>query len=259
MLAMIFMMFIMNNSISANNPQKDASKDRLSSSVNKWHPKMFYVILPDLSLKFTFPYEPDQSGFYNLFFISKESGETLLLDTIEDNIRYFTPFSSGNCYDAVLLYNNGKYVKHNDIIFENGAEVNMSNQQIQLSDSISERWGTMRAFDDIINDRTSDRDDMSMSDFIIKGYVLSANRIWQRMQYWGKYDPLPIAEVQSSESIVNSKECTNDGYFEIDVEDDTEQTLKFSPTSHPPVEINITAPCGIFLVMKFVFGKARKL
>ena len=253
MLSMIIMMFIINNnSISANNPQKEASKDdSLSSSVGKWHPKMFYLIYPDQSLKFILPHEPDQSGFYNLFFMSKESGETFLLDTIKDNKRYFTPFSSGNCYDAVLLYNNGKYVRCNDIIFENGAEVDMSNQHIQPYDSVSGQWKTMRYFDDTVIDRTSGRDDIPVLDFIIKGYVLSSSKFLGE-----QFNLAPT--VQLNGSIAKNKKCTSDGYFEIDSEDDSEQTLSFSATLHLSEEINITAPCGIFLVLP-IFGAARKV
>jgi len=43
----------------------------------------------------------------------------------------------------------------------------------------------------------------------------------------------------------------------MDVGDGSEQTLRVGPTLHSPVEINITASCGVFLVMKG-FGKARR-
>ena len=165
-------MFIINNSISAQSPQKDASKDSLSSSVSIWHPKMLYLIYPDQSLKFILPYEPDQSGFYNLFFISKESGETLLLDSIQNNQRYFTQLSLGSCYDVILLYNNGKYIKQNDIILEERMAVDISNQHIQPSDSLSGHWiNTLRAFDYAINDRELDKEDNTVSEYVTKGYI----------------------------------------------------------------------------------------
>ena len=248
---LLAMMFLINNSASANDPPKDAPEDTLCSSVGKWHPKMLYVVLPDLSLSFILPYEPDQSGFYNLFFISKETGETLLLDTIEENRRHFKPLSSGNAYDVVALYNNGKYVRYNDFIFENSAEVDLSNQRIQPPDSLSEHWKTMRAFDDTLNGRTSDRDDMFVSNFIIKGYVYSD------LGYIWKTDWEPT--VQLSGANVKRISCSIDGYFEINIEDDTKQTLKVSAAGHLlNKEINITANCGLFLVMRG-FGRARKI
>ena len=253
----------------------DQKEMPIIDDTSKWHPKMFYLVYPDLSLRFILPYEPDQSGVYNLFFISKESGETILLDTIKDNRRYLTPFSSGESresrllammndhlpyltpfssgkyYDAVLLYNNGKYVKYDDFVFENGAEVDMRNQTIQPSDSVSEHWKMMRAFDDAISDRASDRNDMAVSsDFIIKGYVFSG---FQRSPW--EYET--TVQIKSSETNVKTKSCTNDGYFEFDVENGIEQTLRVSAGLHLHNEINITASCGVFLVMKG-FGKARK-
>ena len=153
-------MFIINNSISANSPQKDASKDSLSSSVSKWHPDMFYSASLNLNVMFMLPIEPDQSGCYNMFFISKESGEILLFDSIRDNQYYVTQFSYGSHYEVVLLYNNGKYVKENDVVIENGVVVNMRNNTIQPSDSISKKLKTMRSFDYVIIDRVSYSDDI---------------------------------------------------------------------------------------------------
>ena len=246
----LVMMFIVTNSMIAKGTQIGVSEDTLSSYVGKWHPKMFYVVLPDLSLSFILPYEPDQSGFYNLFFISKESGEILLLDTIKDNRRYFNPLSSGNAYDVVLLYNNGKYVRHIDFIFENSAEVDMSSQIIKPSDSDSELWKTMRPFDEILNAIDSDKEDVVESNFIIKGYVLSdVGYLWTT-----DWEP----NVKSSGANVKRKTCSIDGYFEIDIEDDTEQTLGVTAAGHLlNKEINITASCGLFLVMNG-FGRARK-
>jgi len=262
--------FIVNGSILANRPPKSAPEGALSSSADKWQPKMFYVIYPNFSLKFILPYEPDQSGFYNLFFISKESGETILLDTIKDDRRYLTPFSleeSGEsrlldqqpcltpfspekCYDVVLLYNNGKYVRYDDIIFENGVVVDMRNRSIQPSDSVSEHLKTMRSFDYAIGDRALYRDDLAMLGFVIKGYVFSEFR---RSPWEYRTD----VEIKSGETVVKTKFCAGDGYFEINVEDDTEQTLRVSAGLHYNKEINITASCGVFLVMQG-FGKARK-
>ncbi len=96
--------------MSANDRLQSTPADSSGISAGKWHLEMFYIEFPGLSMSFMLPYEPDHSGVRNLFFISKESDETLLLDTIKDNKRYFTPFSSESCYDVVLLYNNSIYV-----------------------------------------------------------------------------------------------------------------------------------------------------
>ena len=257
------MLLIINALMLENSYTKGISEDTLSSSVGKWHPKMFYIVMSNLRMKFILPYEPDQSGFYNLFFISKESERTLLFDTIVEDYwhRNLTPFSSENCYDVVLLYNNGKYVKQNDIIFENGTEVDMSNQRIQPSDSISEYWKMMRSFNNAIKDRASDRDNMTVSNFNIRGYVYSNlyDYVLNKAYTWqleGSTEQYDLA-IQFSGTNVKSKRCTYDGYFEIDVEDDTEQTLSVSALRRTK-KINITAPCGLLLVMEG-FGRARRL
>lgn len=229
-----------------------------NTNASEWHPQMFYVLLPDLSLSFRLPYEPDQSGVHNLFFISKETGEMLFSDPVKDSRRDFASFlsSSGSIYDAILLYNSGKYVRYNDIVFENGAEVDMRNQRIQPADSVSEQWKTMKAFDYAISDRTPGNDQISESDFIIKGYVFSENgdvfnkTIESSPWQWK-------ISVRSNGTHAKETTCTNDGYFEIDAEDNTEQELHFSATLHNNTEINIMPNCGFFLVMK-VFGKAQK-
>ena len=248
--SMLVMMFMVTNMMMAEGIQIGVSEDTLSSYVGKWHPKMFYVVLQDLSLSFILPYEPDQSGFYNLFFISKESGETLLLDTIKDNRRYFNPLSSGSAYDVVLLYNNGKYIRHNDFIFENSAEIDLSSEIIKPSDSDSELWKTMRPFDETLNAIDSNKEDIVESNFIIKGYVLSnVGYLWTT-----DWEP----NVKSSGTNVKRKTCSINGYFKIDIEDDTEQTLRVSAIGHLlNKEINITESCGLFLVMSG-FGRARK-
>ena len=135
------------------------------------------------------------------------------------------------------------------MIFENGAEVDMRNQPIQPYDSFSEHWKTMRAFDYVIIDQASDSDDMAVSDFVIKGYVFSEV---SESTPWGGF-------VRSSGTGVKEKECTDDGYFEIGIEDDTEQTLNVYATGHNILEKNnIVASCGLILVLK-EFGKAKKL
>ena len=80
----------------------------------------------------------------------------------------------------------------------------------------------MRAFDDTIEDQVSDSDEMVVSDFIIKGYVLSEDRVWQR-QHWRQEGPM--VEIRSSGNNVKRTNCSYDGFFEFDVKDDTEQTL----------------------------------
>lgn len=244
--------------MSAKDHPQSGPADSPGISAGKWHPEMFYIELPGLSMSFMLPCESDRSGVHNLFFISKESGETLLLDTIKDNKRYFTPFSPGSCYDVVLLYNNGTYVKCNDIILENGIEVDMRNQRIQPSDSVSEYWKkNLRTFDYTIIDRASDGNDRSVSEYVTKGYVFSSGI--GNGEALGGASP-EVGGMYASIDVGGKRVWTSaDGYFEIDNKDDTEQTLSVGATVHGSIEkFNIPASCGLIVVLP-VFGKARKV
>ena len=54
------------NIVTTSGIQKEILKG--SSNIDKWHPLTFYYVSPDFNLTFKLPYEPDQSGLYNLFF-----------------------------------------------------------------------------------------------------------------------------------------------------------------------------------------------
>jgi len=216
---------------------------------------MFYVVLPDLRLTFVLPYEPDRSGFYNLFFIHKKSGDVHLLDTIKDNNRYFNPLLPETCYDVVVLYKNGKYVRYDDIILEDGIEVDMSDRIIQPSDSGSEQWKSMRSFEYAFKDRAPVPDDechvdLKVSDFQIKGYVLAEN--------YGIHEFFePRVSTRDANNVRKCALWFTDGYFEMNTEDDTERKFLVSSMAYLHIYVNIRASCGLFVVLRG-FGKARK-
>ena len=93
----------------------------------KWHPKEFIIINLDMKVTFKLPFEADKSGVRNLFFQSKKSGKILMLD--EEKVgrsepRSYTKFDNGK-YNAFLLYNNGKYIKYNNIEFSDSSSINV--------------------------------------------------------------------------------------------------------------------------------------
>ncbi len=241
---LLIMQLIFDNPMSAKDHLQNTPAD---ISTGKWHPEMFYIELPGLSMSFILPGEPERSGVYNLFFISRESGEVLLLDTVKENKRYFTPFSPGNCHDVVLLYNNSTYVRYNDIILENGIEIDMRNQPIQPSDAVSEHWKkTLRAFDYAVIDRTSDGNESNVSEYVTKGYLFSG----VNMEDMDKYTSLQIGDKRIG--------ITADGYFEIEHKENREQTLSVSAMVHGSiVKSNIPASSGLVIVLPG-FGKARR-
>lgn len=247
---LLIMMFVIDHPLHANDHSQISKGEMSSVSAGKWHPKMFYILLPDLNLSFRLPYEPDQSGVYNLFFISKESGEILLPDTIKEKKRYYTPFSSGSRYDVVLLYNNGKYVKCKNIVLKNNLEVDMRNQRIKRSDSVSEQWRkTLRSFDYSTYGGTANRIDRPGSKYVTRGYVFSALG----------YDIFSASNYMGYIRLGNKwTEAANDGYFEFDNKDDAERSLSVGGVAHDHIERpNITVNSGLILVLP-VSGKATK-
>ena len=85
-------------------------------------------------LKFKLPHEKDQSGMANILFKNKNSGEIFTLDYLihqssPDNPSYYirayrAVFFSGR-YDVIFLYNNGKYIKYPDVLFENNMSIDV--------------------------------------------------------------------------------------------------------------------------------------
>ena len=256
-ICILLLIFILDNPMSAKDHLQSIPANASDMSAGKWHPKMFYIELPGLSMSFMLPDEPGRSGVHNLLFISKESGETLLLDTIKENKRYFTPFSPGSCYDVTLLYNNSTYVRCNEIILENGIEVDMRNQPIQPSDATSEHWKkTLRAFDYAIIDREPVGNERSPSEYVTKGYVFSSEM--------GNGEALGGAALDAGGMWASGRlgdkriETAADGYFEIENKEDTEQVLLVVATLHGSIEkSNIPTSCGVIVVLP-VFGKARR-
>ena len=86
------------------------------------------------SLEFKLPYEEDQSGMANILFKNKNSGEIFTFDYLihqssPDNPSYYirayrAVFFSGR-YDVIFLYNNGKYIKYPDVLFENNMSIDV--------------------------------------------------------------------------------------------------------------------------------------
>ena len=219
-----------------------------------WNPEAIYVILPNMKLEFKLPHEKDQSGVANLLFQDMTSGEIHLLDTIKNsverdivgnnintvsNFRYFTQRIPGK-YNAILLYNNGKYIRYNDVVFEKGADrvVDMENLSVsvQPADSESQHWLNLRRFITAIGTRKLPENDASNSERKIQGYI-----------FWEDGDALQGAGVygKDEKQFANS---LNDGYFEINADDC--QTLKIMFLGVETQYINIKSNSGLFLMLK---------
>ncbi|MDR0386356.1 MAG: hypothetical protein LBH60_09805 [Prevotellaceae bacterium] len=220
---------------------------------SKWHPKKFYIIYTDrytdIRIIFKFPYEEDQSGVRNMLFLNKQTGKIRLLDEERplNEYRKFTEFDSEK-YDVILLYNNGTYIRYNDVIFEKGGcmEIDMTQSEIQPSGSKSEEWLTMRAFNDVIGNakrKIKMKGDTRVPALgvEIRGYVFAEEG-----------DCLPwIFMFSNSTDFDNLLTISeDDGYFLVK-SNDTSQSLYISNSqSYFPCEITVTVDCGIFAVLK---------
>ncbi|MDR2037749.1 MAG: hypothetical protein LBQ60_07490 [Bacteroidales bacterium] len=207
----------------------------------KWHPEEIHIMCLNMKIKFKLPYEKDQSGVANLLFQSKKSGEIHLLDTIRNNKRYYT-WLSGK-YDAILLYNNGKYIKKDNVIFEKNTstEVDLCKNNVQPSDSTSLKWLTLRTFNAAIEDRVIRKNYTTVSEKKIRGYIfhdITGGPVWAWITAMG-------TDGIKKESIATN---TNDGYFEFDVGDDIKQPLNIFGIGCINQEINIAVNSGLIYV-----------
>ncbi|MDR1116165.1 MAG: hypothetical protein LBL33_08490 [Tannerella sp.] len=210
-------------------------------STFKWHPEEIHIMCLGMKIKFKLPYEKDQSGVANLLFQSKESGEIHLLDTIKNNRRYYN-WLSGK-YDAILLYNNGKYIKKSDVTFEKNTstEVDMGKDDVHTSDSESLHWLTLRTFNAAIDDRVIRKNYTIISEKKIRGYIfhnITGGPIWAWITATG-------IDGIKRESIATN---INDGYFEFDIDDVINQPLNIFGIGCINQEINITVNSGLILV-----------
>ena len=129
-----------------------------AADISKWHPEAIYIVLPDRKATFKLPQEKvqDPSGVRNLLFQCKETGKIHLHDTLTESDHLFNSHLMLGEYDAILLYNNGKYIRYSNFTFEKDAdkEMNMEELEIQPPDVASMHWLTLRAFNTPILERT---------------------------------------------------------------------------------------------------------
>jgi hypothetical protein len=235
---MIFVSFTTKEIIIGQNPDKILVSD--ADSLN-WHPETFYIVYPDMKMTFNLSYESDRSGVANLLFIDKDTGGIHFLDTIVNSIeRRFNQLSGK--YDVVLLYNNGKYIRHKDVLFEKNinAEVDMNYLNVQPCDSVSLHWLTLRAFTDAIGDRVF-WNKRAVSEKKIRGYV------FPDCSCPALHSGAGIAREITKKNGLPS--CTDDRYFEVDVDKETYLTLEFYGPGHNFEKFHAKINSGIFYVL----------
>lgn len=106
-----------------------------------WHPTRIYFSLPDKKLNFRLPEEKDSTGVASLFFKDCTTGELIYPDTLVRMNRIYSRLPAGT-YDAILLYNNGKYLKQEALPIKSYSylDVNMESLPLNEADSLSAGW-----------------------------------------------------------------------------------------------------------------------
>ncbi len=191
-----------------------------------------------MRLTFNLPYENDLSGVGNILFRNKETGAIHLLDSINKNERYYNKLSG--TYDAILLYNNGKYLIYRDIELKKNADlqIDMQNIKPQPKDYDSAYWLTLRSFTDSAGNKERVLSKKIDSDKKVIGYVLIED---------GFAADFPFVRIVR-EIRKNDAPCSYDGYFEIDI-DEPIVTLEFFCIGHNFEELNVKENSGVFYVL----------
>ena len=215
------------------------------ADTGKWHPEAIYFVHPDMKYTFLLPNEKDQSGVANVLFQCTETGDIQLIDSIRDNKRYFNSILliSGK-YDVILLYNNGKYLRYNDFVFEKNkeSEIDMEHLDVHSKDSDSQQWLRLRAFNTALGDRVFRKSYTTVSERKIRGYIFDENKgaSW----LFGLYD------VSSDPKKRVSTTTTIDGYFEFDVDDETSINIGIFAFDYYTSEIKMKSNCGLILCLR---------
>ena len=209
---------------------------------SKWHPEAIYFILPDRKLTFKLPKEKNQdpSGVANLLFQSKKTGIIHLRNTKGGRNPAFNVDLLSGEYDAILLYNNGKYLKYNNVAFEQNSdkEVDMENLNIYSSDSESCHWLTLRAFNTPIKERIYLKNYSTVSEKKIRGYVYNNSGYFFAVS--------PFVTITNKDGKKWVKACY-DGYFEIDA--DVGEVFEIDQIGFITKRIKVTENCGVIILM----------
>jgi hypothetical protein len=231
------------------NPEHDHFYEFDTTAV--WHPQRILILWYEMELDILLPRENKHSGVANLLLRDRSTGEIRLLDSVKNNptygemvlgdqmmrdelpdgilpkpvyvldsikhIRYANRFEPGR-YDAILLYNNGRYITCENISFEKGMQkvVDMTKLRPHKADKKSRKWLQMRKFTDVVGQRWLRKYYPGTSPHKIIGYL-----------FFPSGDPAN-KDLLCGVSIINNEreskqaEYSGDGYFELDVDNDSE-------------------------------------
>ncbi len=106
-----------------------------------WHPTRIYLNQVGKRLNFCLPVEKDSTGVANLLLENRATGKMLFPDSTIQGRREFISIPDG-MYNAILLYNNGKYLRTDSlpVLSNTWLDVDMRQAVVHPCDSLSMEW-----------------------------------------------------------------------------------------------------------------------
>lgn len=209
-----------------------------------WHPTRIYFSLPDKTLNFRLPEEKDSTGVANLLFKDCTTGELVYPDTLVQMNRIYSKFPAGT-YDAILLYNNGKYLKQDALTIQSYTylDVDMESLPLHERDSLSAGWLLLGRGIGRIGTNFPGHREMRIRQYVrnyggkVSGYVTDATG-----------EPL----IGCSVVVKGTTEGTitdMDGYFEMDCDRGGDQLL-FSYVGFKQQEMRATPGANLLVTLE---------
>ncbi|MDR0823462.1 MAG: carboxypeptidase-like regulatory domain-containing protein [Prevotella sp.] len=209
-----------------------------------WHPENIHISDYRLNMNFRLPKEKDMSGVSNLLFEDTKTGNIIYPDRFEYDQRQYSEIPVGQ-YNIILLYNNGKYLKQEDIAFieKTYLDVNMSKLAIHEADSVSLKWLSLKSVrikyytPYTVSERTILKTSARTFGNTITGIVKD-----------GTGEPLIGVTIQVAGTQYGAI-TDMDGKFSIGI-DGYEARLKFSYIGYKPKEVNVSVKSEITMILE---------
>ncbi|WP_455584386.1 carboxypeptidase-like regulatory domain-containing protein [Bacteroides sp.] len=210
-----------------------------------WHPQNIYIHGADKTLSVRLPVEKDSTGVANLLLLDCTDGNIVYPDTFALSERNNSRLPSG-VYNAVLLYNNGKYLKYDSVSFHSYHSIDMDMSAVALheKDSLSSRWLWLQKYLNAVRTTRPVYQRLQLS----KTRWLGGNRI--RGYVYSEEDGEPMIGASVVVKGTQNGTITDlDGYFELMCEHGS-CVLQFSYIGMKTEEIAVSSNTELSVMMK---------
>ncbi|NDV96047.1 hypothetical protein D0T84_14155 [Dysgonomonas sp. 521] len=212
-----------------------------------WHPRNILVSEQGLNMNFRFPEEKEKSGVSNLLFENIISGKIVYPDMYDYGYRKYSQIAEGT-YNVILLYNNGKYLKQDNVKFEKNTylDLNMTKLTAYEADTVSLKWLSLRGGATVYKS-TSDYRYYSMSETWYTRKKTFGNTVTGTVKD-DTGEPLIGVSVQvvgTSYGAISDL----DGNFSLEI-DGEDAVLKFTYIGFKPKELKVTAKSQVSVTLE---------